>query len=301
MVNQTMVRFGLALSMLLTALRMNAAELKPETLTAWEQYVQGAEARMKTRLGPGQVFLWADEEPNRAARLRQGEIQVAPMAGHGSKTVPNGLIHDWIGAAFIPNASLQKLLDVVHDYGRFKEFYKPVVVDARLIERSGEEDRFAMLLLHKVLFVTAAMDAQYESRDFRLDDRRYYSISTSTRVQEIQNYGKPSQREMPPDQGSGYMWRLYCIARYEERDGGVYAELEAIGLTRDIPLSMRWVVKPVVTKLSRNSLLVSLSQTRDAVQSTSEISRAAAAPKGSQLRATGPSATGPSMRHNNAR
>src|SRR5260370_22472004 len=140
-VNQAMARLGLATLMLLTAGWVNAAELKPETLRAWDQYVQGAEARMKARLGAGQVFLWADEDPNRAARLRQGEIQVAPMAGHGSKSVQNGLIHDWIGAAFIPNTSLQKLLDVVHDYKRFKEFYKPVVVDARLIQRSGEEER----------------------------------------------------------------------------------------------------------------------------------------------------------------
>jgi hypothetical protein len=31
---------------------------------------------------------------------------------------------------------------------------------------------------------------------------------------------------------------LQSIARREERDGGVYVELEAIGLTRDIPVSL---------------------------------------------------------------
>lgn len=59
--------------------------------------------------------------------------------------------------------------------------------------------------------------------------------------------------------------RIHSIARYEERDGGVYFELEAIALTRDIPASLAWMVKPVVNHLSINSLTTTLRQTRDAV------------------------------------
>jgi hypothetical protein len=33
----------------------------------------------------------------------------------------------------------------------------------------------------------------------------------------------------------------HSIARYEERDGRVYLELQAIALTRDIPASLRWL------------------------------------------------------------
>jgi len=49
-------------------------------------------------------------------------------------------------------------------------------------------------------------------------------------------------------------WRLVTIARYMERDGGVYLEIEAIGLSRDIPGSVRWFVEPIVRNVSRQSL-----------------------------------------------
>jgi hypothetical protein len=86
-------------------------------------------------------------------------------------------------------------------------------------------------------------------------------------VREIESYGKEGEYLLPPGQGSGYIWRLHSIARYEERDGGVYLELQAIALTRSIPPSLRWLVNPVVNHLSINSLTTSLRQTREAVVS----------------------------------
>jgi hypothetical protein len=139
------------------------------------------------------------------------------------------------------------------------------VVDSSLLQCDGGAREFSMRWLHKVLFVTAALDSEYQSHDYRVDDRRWYTLSSTTRVQEIQDYGEPGERRLPPGQGNGYIWRLSSIARYEERDGGVYVELEAMALTRDIPGSVRWLVGPVVSRLSRNSLLTSLQQTRDAV------------------------------------
>jgi hypothetical protein len=53
----------------------------------------------------------------------------------------------------------------------------------------------------------------------------------------------------------------------------LYVEVEAMALTRDIPMSVRFLVKPVVMKLSRDSLNISLKQTRNAVHET-EASRA---------------------------
>jgi hypothetical protein len=58
---------------------------------------------------------------------------------------------------------------------------------------------------------------------------------------------------------------LYSVARHEERDDGVYIELEAIALSRDIPAALRVVADPIVRHLSRNSLLMSLKQTEEAV------------------------------------
>ncbi len=256
----------LALLSLLT-LRMNAAELKPETVQAWDSYVQSVETGMQARLAPGQTFLWADEDQKRQDKLRHGLSQVAPVDGKGYKPVPNGLIHDWVGAIFIPNTSIAELMTVARDYDHYKEIYKPLVVDSKAMDRSGDEDRFSMRWVHKALFVTAAVDAEYCSRLIRVSDHKFYSTISSTRIQEIQDYGNSGEHKIPAGQGSGFIWKLYSVTRYEERDGGVYVEIEAVVLTRDIPASLRVLVKPIVTKLSRNSLLVSLDQTRDAVRS----------------------------------
>lgn len=245
---------------------LRAAELSSEQLKAWNEYIAGADGRVSTQLQAGGPFLWSDQAADRGARLRQGEIVALPLADHGTKDIPNGLIHDWFGAIFIPNATIASVLAVVHDYDHYKDYYAPTVVASKNLNCESPDQEFSMLWRRKILFVNAALKAQYRARDFEVNERRWYSIAGTTRVQEIENYGHSGERLLPPDQGSGFLWRLHSIVRYEERDGGVYVELEAIGLTRDIPSSLRWLVSPIVDRLSKNSVITSLRQTRDAVR-----------------------------------
>jgi hypothetical protein len=92
-----------------------------------------------------------------------------------------------------------------------------------------------------------------------------YSISRTTRMQEIAEYGTSEQHLLPKDEGTGLIWRAYSITRLDERDGGVYIEVEAIILSRDIPPGLRWFADPIVRRVSRTSLTTALRQTRDAV------------------------------------
>lgn len=244
---------------------LNALELQPNTLKAWDDYIESVNSGTQARLDGRQPFLWADEAPDRSLRLQHGKTLVAPVSGHGTQIVPNGLIHHWIGAVFIPNATLNSLVAVLRDYDRYKEIYKPVVADSKALACTDKDERFSMIWQHHVLFVNAAIEGQYQARSFAVNRRRGYYIATTTEVREIEEYGQAGEHLLTPGQGSGYIWRLHSIARYEERDGGVYFELEAIALTRDIPASLRWLVSPVVNHLSINSLTTSLRQTRDAV------------------------------------
>jgi hypothetical protein len=268
--NAVKMPLGLALLAMGIPGALAAMELQRSTLNAWDAYIQNADGRMQARLDGQRPFLWVEEGTGRSgdlrARLRRGEVIVAPLVGRGTESVPNGLIHDWIGAVFIPNATLEGLFAVVHDYDRYKQIYKPVVADSKVLACTDVDQRFSMIWQHKILFIDAAMDAQYQAHDF-VDGRRGYNIATTTRVQEIQSYGQSGERLLPPDEGNGFIWRIHSIARYEERDGGVYLELEAIALTRDIPASLGWLVKPVVNHLSISSLTTTLGQTRDAVRS----------------------------------
>jgi hypothetical protein len=259
----------LAVAILVTSVPglLSAIDLQPNTLQAWDAYVRTADSRMQARANGQRPFLWADEVADRAARLRRGEILVVPVSGRGTQNAPNGLIHDWIGAIFIPNATVEEFLAVVHDYDRYKEFYKPVVAASKTLACTEKDHRYSMVWQRQVLLVNAAIEGQYEAHDFAVDERRGYSITATTRMQEIEGYGHSDERRLPPDQGDGFMWRLHSIVRYEQRDGGLYLEMEAIALTRDIPASLRWVVKPVVNHLSIDSLMASLRETREAVDS----------------------------------
>jgi len=249
------------------------AELKEQTLKTWDAYIQTVDSQMHGRLqGP---FLWVDEEPDRVTSVRAGKIVVSPVGKKVPKSVPSGLIHDWIGAVFVPNARLGDVLSAVRDYGHYKEFYKPTVVDAKPLGTESGCDKYAIRVVNKERVAETALDFEYQACYLQLDELRWYSTAHSTRVQEIRHYGRPDEQELPPDQGTGYIWRLYSVARFEERDGGVYIELEAIALSRDVPVALRWMVDPIVRRVSRNTLLLSLQQTKEAVRSTATANRTA--------------------------
>jgi hypothetical protein len=258
----------------------SAATLKPETLSSWEEYVRAATARMQERLNSNAPFLGIDEEPDRAAQLRSGEILVSPVGPHVPERVPSGLIHHWMGAAFIPNATLRNVLPVVRDYGHYKEIYHPAVIDSKAVTKSDSEDRFSMLLMNRSIILRTALDSDYRSTFFRVNDHRMYSISEATRIREIAGYGTDRQHELAEDEGSGIIWRIHSITRFEERDGGVYVEVEVMALSRDVPLSLRWMVDPIVRRISRESLLISLRQTQDAVLSSAGLTDRNAASAG---------------------
>jgi hypothetical protein len=251
-----------------------AADLKPETIQAWNDYVRAAEERNLKHVSQETPFLTIDALPAEAAKLRRGDIIAAPAASNVPVKIPAGLIHDWTGAIFIPNAALRDVLQVVRNYGQYKTVYHPSVVSAKPLETSEWEDRFSMVVTNKSFFAKSALDSDYHSTFTQLDDQRWYSVSETTRVQEVAEYGSPSPYMLPQDHGTGIIWRLNSIARYQERDGGVYVELEAIALSRDIPGGLRWLVEPIVRRVSRSSLAVSLQETADAVRSgTNMISR----------------------------
>jgi hypothetical protein len=248
-----------------------ASELKQETLSAWEDYLRTANLRMQRNLrssgirDAGNPFLWIDEQPDRSRRVRQGEILVAPVGEAGPQKVPDGLIHDWIGAIFIANVGINEVFAAVQDFNRYKDFYKPAVIESKLLRHTGEEYEFSVLGQKRVLFEKIVLEGQFESHCAELDGTRRYCISSSTRIQEINDYGQPAEHKLPPNEGHGYIWRVYDLTKFEERDGGVYVEVEAIALSRDISASLRWLTKAVMERVSRNSMSTILERTKDAV------------------------------------
>ena len=159
----------------------------------------------------------------------------------------------------------------MRDYSRYKEVYQPTVVGSKVLISGETKDRFSTLLVNTTWLPRTALDIDYESYFVYLDNRRVYSVSRTTRVQEIEEYGTAGQRTLGEGDGRGFIWRLFSIERFVERDGGVYIEIEAIGLSRDIPPSLRWIVEPIVRHVSRGSLILSLGQTVNAIRSRENV------------------------------
>ena len=68
---------------------------------------------------------------------------------------------------------------------------------------------------------------------------------------------------MPPGHDHGFLWRLNSYWRFEQRDGGVYVDCEAISLSRSVPLGLGWMINPMVRALPRESLTNTMRCTRD--------------------------------------
>jgi hypothetical protein len=254
----------LAAGLMLAMRQASAAELNAETEKAWKEYVGSARAQMNARLGPTACFLWAEDNAERMRRLRDGEILVEPADEQTPRRIPGGLIHHWIGAIFVPGATLVQVLAIQRDYDRYSTYY-PSIVRSRLVASDGPTDRVATIERHQAMFSRIALDADVSTTYADVSQKRAYSISSTIRLQEIQNYGGRGQHEMEPVAPKAYLWQLSTIGRYEERDGGVYLELEGMALSRDIPPALRWLVDPFVRQASAGAMAASLRQTRDAV------------------------------------
>jgi hypothetical protein len=200
----------------------------------------------------------------RARRVRQGEIVVAPATGAVETPVIGGLVHDWVGAAFIPGATLEKTLAAGQDYNRHKDIYRPEVMDSRTLAHTGNDFR-VYLRLPKKKVVAVVLDTEHEAHYERVDGTRWRSRSRSTKIAEVKNAGQRNERTLPPGTGAGYLWRLNSYWRFEERDGGTWVECEAISLTRDVPTGLGWLIAPIIRSLPRDSLESTLRETRAAL------------------------------------
>lgn len=247
-----------------------APQLQPVTAQAWEKYIRVVDERAKARVHGGVPFLWTDEKPDRRLRLQRGEVLVAPIVGRGIQVVPDGLIHDWIAAVYLPDTNLQRLTQFLGNYNQYPDYFKPFVVNSRVLSCSATDAEVAMTWQHSVLFVKAAIQARFHTHYFMVDQQRGYSIGGSAEVFEIADLGSSTERMIAPDRGHGYVWRLHSITRYQQRENGVYLEIEALALTRSIPSSIHWLIAPVVARLSVNSLTTMLRQTREGLSHFSD-------------------------------
>jgi hypothetical protein len=250
-----------------------ALELRSATNAAYDRYVAATDKRSNHELQTGQHLLWIDALPEaeRAkayADLKQGQVEMKKLdtRDNGAEIpVPDGMIHHWVGLAFIPGAHVDDVLGILEDYDHHSTYYAPDVVKSKIESRDG--DHFRVLLRfqrHKV--VTVVLDTEHDVRYFRDSPTQAHSRSSTVRISQVENPGKNDERLKPAGNDDGFMWRMDTWWRIVERDGGAYVQSEVVSLTRDIPTGVGWIVKPFVTSIPQESLEFTMNATRKAVE-----------------------------------
>ncbi len=188
--------------------------------------------------------------------------QLTPATG---TDLPGAMLHHWRGTAFAAGAKAADFERLMKDFNAYPEHFPPQVLRAKTLSQRG--DRFeAVMRVRQKHIVTVVMDTAYDIAFGQLDVQHGYSISRSTKISEIDSPGTESERVLKPDEEHGFLWKLNTYWSYEERDGGLYMQIESVSLTRSIPTGLGWAVGPFVKSVPRESLEFTLRSTCDALQ-----------------------------------
>jgi hypothetical protein len=241
-----------------------------EAVAAFNSYVRGVELRLDQQHRSAEGFL-ASVAPaaQSGMRLRNGELVVEQLTPAGGGALPGAMLHHWRGTAFAPGATAAEFERMMKDFNRYPEYFSPQVLQARVLTQKGDRLQ-TMMRVRQRHVITVVMDTSYDVTFGRFDARHGYSISRSTRISEIDSPGTGRERELRSDEEHGFLWRLNTYWSYEERDGGLYLQIESVSLTRSIPRGLGWVVQPFVESVPRESLEFTLRSTCNGLRSASE-------------------------------
>jgi hypothetical protein len=238
-----------------------AEEPAPQAISGFDTYVGTLESRLGRQHRSTTEFLaHAATAPQSEARLHGGELIVEQLTPTGGTALPGAMLHHWRGTAFAAGATAADFERLMKNFNAYPQRFSPQVLQARVITQKDDYLQAVMRVRQRHV-LTVVMDTAYDVSFGRLDDRHGYSLSRSTRISEIDSPGTAAERELTPKEQHGFLWRLNTYWSYEERDGGLYLQVESVSLTRSIPRGLGWVVQPFVERVPRESLEFTLRST----------------------------------------
>ena len=250
----------------------DAPSFKPKTMAAFEKYVQATDARNNQEIQQDKDLLWIDELPEAARKrayksLEQGELQIerrSTMIDGREIPCPDGMIHHWEGLIFVAGAKVDDVLKILQDYDHHAVYYAPDVTRAKLESRNGEHFK-VFLRFRRQKIITVVLNTEHDVHYFRDGPGKAHSRSSATHIAEVENAGKPNEKEKPRKDDGGFLWGMETWWRVEGKDSGVYVQSEVVSLTRDIPAGLGWMIGPFVNSIPKETLAFTLEATRKAV------------------------------------
>lgn len=237
------------------------AEPAPAAVSAFNSYIGAVESRLAQQHRSQNTYL----APENEQRLRRGELIVEQLTPSAKADLPGAMLHHWRGTAFAAGARAADFERLMKDFNAYPQHYSPQILQAKVLSQHNDRLQAAMRVRqHHV--ITVVMDTTYDIAFGRLDARHGYSISRSTRISEISSPDTRNERALSPSEEHGFLWRLNTYWSYEERDGGLYMQIESVTLTRSIPRGLGWAVGPFVESVPRESLDFTLRSTCNALR-----------------------------------
>jgi len=256
----------LILSLFVASPARVVADPTPAAVSAFNNYIGTIESRLAVRHRSENGFLaGAASGPQIDTRLRRGELIVERLTPSAGVVMPGAMLHHWRGTAFAPGAKAADFELLMRNFNAYPQHFAPQVLQAKTL--SQQDDHFqASMRVRQRHVITVVMDTTYDITFGRLDARHGYSASRSTRIAEIDSPGTRRERALNSNEEHGFLWRLYTYWNYEERDGGLYMQIESVSLTRAIPTGLGWAIGPFVESVPRESLEFTLRSTCNALR-----------------------------------
>ncbi len=250
-----------------------AADPTPAAVSAFNSYISAVESRLAQEHHSPDGFVAPvasgqnnDRRPRETeTRLRNGELIIEKLVLSSGADLPGAMLHHWRGTAFAPGATAADFERLMKDFNAYPQHFSPQVLRAKILTQH-EDHLQAMIRVRQQHVITVVMDTTYDIVFARLDAHHGYSISRSTQISEIDSPGTDSERALDSTQEHGFLWRLNTYWSYEERDGGLYMQIESVSLTRSIPRALGWAVGPFVESIPRESLEFTLRSTCTALR-----------------------------------
>ncbi len=251
---------------------LSAADLQPAAIAAFNRYARLTQQQFDADNADLNSFLWIDRLPpdrRQAAysAIRAGQVFIERLetldAGQ-TIDVPGGIIHHWIGTIFIPGATLSQVLSFEQDYDHQRQYFSPNVLRSKLLAHNGS-DYTVEIRFHEKKVITVVLETTHQAHYGQLSSTQAWSRSWTTRVQQVDHPGEPSESLEPEGHDGGFLWRMNTYWRFEQKDGGTYIESQSVSLTRDIPTGLGWMIGSYVTSIPRESLTFMLAATRSAI------------------------------------
>jgi hypothetical protein len=254
----------LGLACLTGSCSCHAGQPTPAAKATFNAYVGAVETRLAQQHESLDAFLGAMlSDPGKAARLRAGELIVEQLTPAAGAALPGAMLHHWRATAFAPGASATDFDRLMRDFSAWLRVYAPQVLETTVLGQQG--DRYQILMrVRQRHILTVTMDTSYEVSFGRLDAQHRFSASRSTQIAEIGSGG----HALSVAEEHGYLWRQNTYWSCEERDGGLYLEIESVSLTRSIPTGLGWAIGPFVESVPRDSLEFTLRATCNALRKT---------------------------------